>query len=88
VQRATQQYKQDQDVLAQFFDERCVLKTQAQVTAKAFYATYERWCSENGERTKSQMWLWPKLEERGIVKDKTRMGFTYRGIGLLDSDNV
>ena len=45
-----------------------------------------------GERAKSQMWLWPKLEERGVMKDKTRMGFTYRGIGLLDmsrnSDNV
>jgi putative DNA primase/helicase len=88
VQLATQQYKADQDVLAQFFDEKCVFKAQAQVTAKAFYSTYEQWCSDNGERAKSQMWLWPKLEERGVMKDKTRMGFTYRGIGLLDSDNV
>jgi len=88
VQQATQQYKADQDVLAQFFDEKCVLKTQAQVTAKAFYSSYEQWCSENGERAKSQTWLWPKLQERGIEKDKTRMGMNYRGIGLLNKDEV
>ena len=85
---AADRYKADQDVLAQFFDERCVFKTQAQVTAKAFYSTYEQWCSDNGERAKSQMWLWPKLEERGVMKDKTRMGFTYRGIGLMDINHV
>jgi putative DNA primase/helicase len=88
VQQATQQYKADQDVLAQFFDEKCVIKPQAQVTAKTFYSTYEQWCSENGERSKSQTWLWPKLQERGIEKDKTRMGMNYRGIGLLNKDEV
>ena len=50
VRAATQQYKDDQDILSQFFDETCVLKPQAQVTAKAFYAAYESWCHENGER--------------------------------------
>jgi putative DNA primase/helicase len=88
VQRATQQYKADQDVLSQFFDEKCVLKTQAQVTAKAFYSTYEKWCGENGEHAKSQTWLWPKLQERGIEKDKKSMGIVYRGIGLLDTSHV
>ena len=88
VKRATAQYKADQDVLAQFFDEICVFKTPAQVTAKAFYAAYEQWCSDNGERAKTQMWLWPKLEERGVVKEKTRMGINYRGIGLLDTNHV
>jgi putative DNA primase/helicase len=88
VKHATAQYKADQDVLSQFFDERCVLKQQAQITAKAFYSAYSDWCSENGERAKSQTWLWPKLEECGIEKDKTRMGINYRGIGLLDNHHV
>jgi len=84
VIHATKQYKADQDVLSQFFDEKCVIKSQAQITAKKFYSTYEQWCADNGEKSKSQKWLWPKLSKRGITRDPNRMGVIYRGIGLLD----
>ena len=84
VRRATLEYRQDQDVLGDFFDECCELKRTNQVTAKAFYARYGKWCEEAGERPKSQKWLWPRLQEKGLTKDKTMTGAIYRGIGLIE----
>jgi putative DNA primase/helicase len=82
VQRATQEYRQDQDILGDFFDECCEFKRTHQVTAKAFYARYVKWCDSAGERPKSQKWLWPRLQERGIGKDLLTDGYIYRGVGL------
>jgi len=82
VQRATQEYRQDQDVLGDFFDECCEFKRTNQLTAKAFYARYVKWCDSAGERPKSQKWLWPRLQERGIGKDLLTDGYVYRGVGL------
>ena len=84
VLRATQDYRQDQDVLGDFFDECCELKRTNQVTAKAFYARYGKWCEEAGERPKSQKWLWPRLQEKGLTKDKTMIGAVYLGVGLTE----
>jgi putative DNA primase/helicase len=82
VRRATQEYRQDQDILGDFFDECCTFKRTNQVTAKAFYARYVKWCDSAGERPKSQKWLWPRLQERGIGKDLLTDGYVYRGVGL------
>ena len=82
IVRATQEYRQDQDVLSDFFEECCELKRTNQVTAKAFYARYVKWCASAGEQPKSQKWLWPRLEEKAIAKDLLRDGYIYRGIGL------
>ena len=83
VRHATLEYRQDQDVLGDFFDECCEFKRTNQVTAKAFYARYVKWCESAGERTKSQKWLWPRLQEKGLAKDKTMTGAIYRGVGLI-----
>ena len=86
VTEATAQYRTEQDILAQFFEEKCVLKPYAQIAAKALYATYQAWCIDNGHSPKSQSWLWPKLQERDVAKDRTAQGYVYRGIGLLNID--
>ena len=82
VRQATLEYRQDQDVLGDFFDECCEFKRTNQVTAKAFYARYLNWCVSAGEQPKSQKWLWPRLQEKGIGKDLLTGGYVYRGIGL------
>jgi putative DNA primase/helicase len=84
VLNATQEYRQDQDVLGDFFDECCEFKRTYQVTAKAFYIRYGKWCDEAGERPKSQKWLWPRLQEKGLAKDKTMTGAVYRGVRLSE----
>jgi putative DNA primase/helicase len=83
VRLATAQYRADQDVLRDFFDGACRFIPAEQVTAKALYHQYESWCHDNGERPKSAKWLWSKLQERGVSKEKQRMGVLYRGIGLI-----
>jgi len=83
VKQATAQYRADQDVLRDFFTEKCVFNPQAQVTAKTLYTNYENWSRDNGEHAKSAKWLWPKLQERGVRKEKQNTGALYRGIGLV-----
>jgi putative DNA primase/helicase len=86
VRQATDQYKADQDILRDFFAENCVFKPTAQVTSKALFRRYQDWCDDNGERAKSLKWLWPKLQERGVCKERMRDGTLYRGIGLIHAE--
>jgi len=82
VRNTTKDYREEQDVLGDFFYEHCELKRTHQVTAKAFYKKYKAWCDDAGEQTLSQKKLWPRLEERGISRARQSGGYLYTGIGL------
>jgi putative DNA primase/helicase len=82
VLNATQDYRQEQDILGEFFDECCTFTRTSQVTAKALYKKYKDWCEDAGERAQSQKWIWPKLTERGVSKKRQGGGFLYLGVAL------
>jgi len=99
VEAATAAYRAETDVLERFLADECVFHPGAEVSRKALYQAWERWCLDEGEDAGSQTQFTKDVGERGVVKnfgsgkwhDGTRI---WRGIGLHhpspepDSDKV
>ncbi len=88
VTDATQEYREEQDSLAEWIAQEChVGNTQFRCQAMSLYANYKAWAEQNGEYVWSQTRFGRALKERGI--DKSRDGATrrtiYIGIALRGS---
>jgi putative DNA primase/helicase len=83
VTAATESYRAQMDVMAQFLEERCEISPGAETAGKALFAAFNTWCEENGERPGSQKAFSTRLEERGFEKRHTKTGRTWRGLRLL-----
>jgi putative DNA primase/helicase len=85
VTAATAAYRAENDVLAAFLDERCIVDRRAEVAATAIYKAYVEWCDIYGERAESQTAFGKQLSERDEI-ERSKSGIkVYRGIGLLDA---
>jgi len=82
VTNATAAYRAENDILAAFFDECCLIDNRAESTAASLYKAYADWCERNGERTETQTSFGKRLTERGFERSKSGVK-KYRGIGLL-----
>ena len=83
---ATNAYRAEQDVLAAFLEECCVVNRRAEARAADLYRAYTDWCERTGEYAEKQRKFGESLTERGFERDKGTAGARiYRGIGLLDS---
>jgi putative DNA primase/helicase len=85
---ATESYREDQDVLGTFLDDRCLLGPGYQVLSGELYRAYAAWCDQNAEKPMSRRELAGRLGERGCQKDRKGHGGkrAWRGIGLRDGD--
>lgn len=81
---ATGAYREEQDILRTFLDERCSVHAQANVPAKRLYNAYKEWCEDAGERPQSNTRFGIALGERGFQKTRFNAGYTWFGLGLLD----
>ncbi len=82
---ATQEYRQEQDLLGEFFRDRCVLAEGAWTSAADLYRAYCDW-DEGGRAVMSKRQLGLRLRERGfddVRKGKSRTR-AWLGIGLVD----
>ena len=70
VEDATAAYRAEQDVLADFLTECCILDPQASVTSKQLYKAYGEWCEQGGERPISKTAFGIRLTERGFTQDR------------------
>lgn len=87
VKQATADYKDEMDVLAEFFADRCALGEHYRVTAKEIFTAYESWCLATGEMKQTQRWLGERLKERGCRTERTRKERFWLGIGLIREEN-
>jgi len=87
VKAATDSYREEQDTLAAFIDDCCVMVPQAEVTAKDLYTTYKAWCEATGTNARTQTWMGNQLKERGFTAGRVAGIGTkkWNGIGLLAS---
>jgi putative DNA primase/helicase len=88
VRSATEEYRTEEDVLAAFLDDCCVLGPRCQVPCGELYAAYQAWCNENtGGRLLSQKAFGQALRDRGIAVELRRVQGRprriYIGVGLL-----
>ncbi len=93
VMQATQEYRTDEDALADFFEAHCVFGPGCRVPFRELYAQYKRWCEAEGvEKMLTQKAFAHNLEQRGYGKRKERVNgevvCVYRGIGLRQQEEL
>lgn len=81
VTKATDQYRQEQDILAEFLDAQCLVQPGLRVRAADIYGRYKNYCEESGEPVVTQRRFGASLTERGFER-ATNNGVWYLGLGL------
>lgn len=87
---ASEIYRQEMDVLADFLADRCDVSTLATCKNGALYASYAEWAKDNGLRPRPHKWLTQQLVGRGMVQDPDRSrGRNWTGLALrIEARNV
>lgn len=83
VVAATKAYREDEDVLAGFLEDRCILGAAYSARASALYAAYLVFAKAAGEDPVSQKRFGDRLAERGFTKVK-KGTVTWFGLGLRE----
>jgi len=85
VQEATQAYRSEMDIIANFVDEECLIGDGKTVSTKLLLERFESWCNDNGEKYDPRT-LRNALRERGLHSTKSTGGrYYWQGIGIIDS---
>jgi P4 family phage/plasmid primase-like protien len=89
VAEATSEYRLEEDFLAAFLADKCILDTTASVPAGSLYKAYESWCADNGEEAVPQKVFGGELGSRGFSPSKKhgrrcRKGLRLRCDGEVD----
>jgi putative DNA primase/helicase len=87
VRAATEQYRDDMDLLGGFVADRCVVDASTYASAGALYEAYIAWAHHAGEKPTSRRTFGMALAERGFESDRTGKGRErgYRGIALKET---
>lgn len=71
VLKATAEYREEMDPIAEFLRECCVLNPQAVILAASLYEAYVQWAAERQELPRSQWAFSRSLTERGIGQQRS-----------------
>lgn len=85
VKAATGEYANDQDTVARFLEEMCLIGGGEHVTIKmsAVRTAYENWCHETGDEPVSAKAFGMALRRIGITTTRTKSAKMYVGLSLL-----
>jgi putative DNA primase/helicase len=87
VSAYTEEYRQENDPLRDFFDDYCLFEDNARVTRSHLRKAYERWAASQLERPLSPKAFATLLKARGVTDGgKQRGERTWFGITLRDND--
>ena len=84
VKEAIEGYRNENDWLSAFLEERCCIGFQYQEAGGELYRNYRSYCDSMGDFPRSAAELKKALESVGIKYKKTKEGAVYRGIRLKD----
>ena len=90
VSRETSGYRREQDLLADFLDDCCVLDPASLVSKVDLKTAYAQWCEGNGAIPLGQRSFKSRLLERGITEGRSRDRKTriWLGLRLADKSRV
>jgi len=71
IASSTEQYRADSDVLGQWLSECCRTGANMSERVRDLYASYRRWCEDNGLRPASNVAFGRRLSERGFSEKRT-----------------
>ncbi|WP_284037436.1 phage/plasmid primase, P4 family [Neobacillus sp. 114] len=85
VMKATNDYKEDMDILGPFLYERCYIGDDQKISAKELYEVYSDWCFSNGEFSLKNRAFYRALETKGFKKERgTGNKFFILGVTLQE----
>lgn len=84
IEAATDKYLEENDSLSVFIRDCLERDASNNVSTKAVFSAYERWCLEQNEQPQSSNYLPGNLQERGIQRKRTSHGMVYVGWKLRD----
>lgn len=77
VREATEDYRSESDIVAQWLEEHTESGNSYYMPATAAYKSYHAWCIDTGVRPFS-MTLWGRrMAEKGFIKERSRSGVVY-----------
>ena len=82
VRQAVEAYRDQNDWLGAFLDERCKLGNDLTAKSGALYQSYRSFCMEMGEYTRSTSDFYSALEHEGFSRKRTREGSFITGLSL------
>ena len=86
VSAATSSYRVNNDHLAQFIEERCLLNPHMHVMSSALWSEWEAWCTAGNVRPGTNRTFKADLEAHGLIHERGMHGVRYRGIGLAGEE--
>jgi putative DNA primase/helicase len=84
VTDATQEYREEMDVVGAFIQARCVVQAGASVPTKDLYEAFAAWCKETGTYAKTPNAFGREITKKGFDLDHQTLRHLRRGIGLRE----
>ncbi len=85
MKKATEEYRQHEDVLGRFLKEKCTFGSGKQVQSSNLYTAYKFWCESNGETPLSLRQFADSLTDRKFERKKSSNTY-YVGLSLRQSN--
>jgi len=82
VRRASDEYRQQSDVLGEWLQEECEHAADGEIEQQVAYTHYGRWCGDRGLRAPSKKQFTCRLSERGYRERRSHRGRFYAGFRL------
>jgi putative DNA primase/helicase len=80
---ATEKYRDEEDRILHFLNERCLTRPEVSIKASVLYEAYKAWCEENQFGRGMNATLFGNEISRRFEKKTTKVGRVYQGVGLL-----
>jgi len=84
VSFATDEYREEMDVIGNFISERCSQDKKDFTMIKKLYKAYSDWCDENNEHPVSERFFTLRLKEIGFKQGRNATERFWVGIGLVE----
>lgn len=82
VLNATQEYREEQDFLADYLKDCCMIGEGESSPAGLLYQAFRQWCVERGEKEVTQRVFGTMLRERGYERKRKTSGMVWYGLRL------
>lgn len=86
VLNATEEYKNDMDLIGNWLEECCIVTPRVTAKASSLYNSYKQWVEDNGGYPLSSTKFGLKMGDRGFKKEKSGT-MTYYGVGILEGSD-
>jgi putative DNA primase/helicase len=83
VTQASAEYRKDQDALARFLDDCCLLNAMVSVRSTQLYAAWQGWATKEGIEPGTQTAFSLAMANRGLPSHKSDGRAVFRGVALL-----